>query len=98
MRCLARDPTSLYWLRSRPDRSFCQLSIRRPLFPVEAIVEAVTVRLDETDRRIREMNRQDQGVGIGNRRQEFAARGRRLLRIPVDLRTPVELATLDHVM
>src|SRR6516165_11882424 len=44
------------------------------------------------------MYRQDQRVRVGDGGKEFSPRDRRLLRIPIRLRRPVGLATLDHVM
>src|SRR6185312_8934291 len=64
----------------------------------ESIIKTVAVGLDQARRRSREMDRQDQRVGVGDRGEEFSPRDRRLLRVPIRPRRPVGLEALDLVM
>src|SRR5437764_12150959 len=66
--------------------------------PLETIIKGGAERPDQPDRRRREMNRQDQRVGVDDGSKKLPPRHRRLLRIPIRLGRPVRLAALDLVM
>src|SRR5581483_9668207 len=93
MALASRDP-----IGPRPAMATRATVLLTRLISLEAIVETAAVRLQQADRRIREMDRQDQRVGVGDGGKEFPPRYRRQLRIPVRPRRPVDLAALDRVM
>ncbi len=69
-----------------------------PLLPLEPVMEPIVVRGHQPHCRRREVDWQQQCIGIRDRGQKPPARHRRLLRIPVNPGGPVKLPTLDRVV
>src|SRR5690349_17447663 len=95
---LIEKPLSPQPASRNPSVAFCPLHSHARSIPLETIIEAVAVCGNQAYGGRREMDRQDQRVGAGDRRKELPPRDRRLLRIPVGLRRPFRLAALDDVM